>query len=131
MAEHLPRRRTVSQLHWGGGTPTYYEAAQLDRVFARLARYFTFPPDAEIGVEIDPRVTSAGQLETLRSSGFNRLSMGVQDFAPEVQAAVNRIQSYEQTKSLLDRARELGYRSITSISSTVCPTRRPKGSRGR
>jgi oxygen-independent coproporphyrinogen-3 oxidase len=112
LAAHLPDRRRVSQLHWGGGTPTYYHADQLDRVFARLARHFTFTPDAEVGVEIDPRVTSAEQLETLRSRGFNRLSMGVQDFAAEVQAAVNRIQSYELTRSLVDRARELGYRSI-------------------
>jgi oxygen-independent coproporphyrinogen III oxidase len=112
LAAHLPNRRIVSQLHWGGGTPTYYTAAQLDRVFARLARHFAFTTDAEIAVEIDPRVTSAEQLEILRSRGFNRLSMGVQDFAPEVQAAVNRIQSYDETKALVDRARELGYRSI-------------------
>jgi len=112
LATHLPNRRRVSQLHWGGGTPTYYQADQLDRVFARIVRHFSFTPDAEIGVEIDPRVTTPGQLEALRSRGFNRLSMGVQDFAPEVQAAVNRIQSYELTKSLVDRARELGYRSI-------------------
>jgi oxygen-independent coproporphyrinogen-3 oxidase len=112
LAAHLPGRRRVSQLHWGGGTPTYYRIDQLDRVFRRLARHFSFTPDAEIGVEIDPRVTSAEQLDTLRSCGFNRLSMGVQDFAPEVQEAVNRIQSYEQTKSLVDRARELGFRSI-------------------
>jgi oxygen-independent coproporphyrinogen-3 oxidase len=112
LAAHLPARRRVSQLHWGGGTPTYHTAAQLERVFARLARHFHFTADAEIGLEIDPRVTSTGQLDALRRLGFNRLSMGVQDFAPEVQAAVNRIQSYEITKTLVDRARELGYRSI-------------------
>jgi len=112
LAAHLPDRRLVSQLHWGGGTPTYYRAEQLERVFARLTRHFTFTPEAEIGVEIDPRVTSAGQLEALRAHGFNRLSMGVQDFAPEVQEAVNRVQSYEMTEALVHRARELGYRSI-------------------
>lgn len=112
LAAHLPHRRHISQLHWGGGTPTYYTAAQLERVFARLARHFTFTPDAEIGVEIDPRVTSPEQLSTLRRLGFNRLSMGVQDFTPEVQEAVNRIQSYELTKSLVDHARALGFRSI-------------------
>ena len=112
LAAHLPARRTVSQLHWGGGTPTYYTAEQLERVFARLSRHFDFPADAEIGVEIDPRVTSEGQLDALRRLGFNRLSMGVQDFAPEVQEAVNRIQSYESTNALVDRARVLGYRSI-------------------
>jgi oxygen-independent coproporphyrinogen III oxidase len=112
LAAHLPDRRAVSQLHWGGGTPTYYGAGQLERVFERLSRHFRFAPDAEIGVEADPRVTSAEQLDTLRRLGFNRLSMGVQDFAPEVQEAVNRIQSYESTKALVDRARALGYRSI-------------------
>ena len=112
LAAHLPDRRRISQLHWGGGTPTYYTAPQLERVFARLTRHFTFTPDAEIGVEIDPRVTSTEQLSTLRQHGFNRLSMGVQDFAPEVQQAVNRIQSYEQTKTLVDHARAQGFRSI-------------------
>ncbi|HUF46446.1 MAG TPA: oxygen-independent coproporphyrinogen III oxidase [Vicinamibacterales bacterium] len=112
LAAHLPHRRLLSQLHWGGGTPTYYTAPQLERIFERLARHFTFAPAAEIGVEIDPRVTSADQLRTLRRLGFNRLSMGVQDFAPEVQEAVNRVQSYELTRDLLEEARALGFSSI-------------------
>jgi oxygen-independent coproporphyrinogen-3 oxidase len=112
LAAHLPHRRRISQLHWGGGTPTYYAADQLERVFARLATHFTLTPDAEVGLEIDPRVTSAEQLTTLRRLGFNRLSMGVQDFAHEVQDAVNRIQSYEQTKTLVDHARAVGFRSL-------------------
>jgi oxygen-independent coproporphyrinogen-3 oxidase len=112
LAAHLPRRRTVSQLHWGGGTPTYYPAAQLERVFARLSRHFTLTPAAEAGLEIDPRVTSAEQLTVLRRLGFNRLSMGVQDFTAEVQEAVNRVQSYEQTRTLVDQARRLGYASL-------------------
>jgi len=112
LAAHLPDRRQVSQLHWGGGTPTYFTADQLARLHDRLRRHFTFTPDAEIGVEIDPRVTSPEQLTVLRALGFNRLSMGVQDFAPEVQEAVNRVQSYELTRSLVDHARGLGFRSI-------------------
>ena len=112
LAAHLASRRTVSQLHWGGGTPTYYTAEQLERVFTRLARHFAFTPDAEIGVEIDPRVTSAHQLDALERLGFNRLSMGVQDFAPEVQEAVNRIQSYEDTAALVAHARTRGFRSV-------------------
>lgn len=112
LAAHLPRRRRISQLHWGGGTPTYYSSTQLERIVARLAHHFTFAPDAEIGIEIDPRVTSPEQLSTLRRLGFTRLSMGVQDFAPEVQQAVNRVQSYELTKSLVDHARVLGFRSV-------------------
>ncbi|MEZ5291723.1 MAG: oxygen-independent coproporphyrinogen III oxidase [Vicinamibacterales bacterium] len=112
LAAHLPRRRRVSQLHWGGGTPTYYTADELARLFGRLASHFTFTPDAEIGVEIDPRVTTVEQLTTLRGLGFNRLSMGVQDFTPEVQEAVNRIQSYEDTRALVEHARAIGFRSI-------------------
>lgn len=112
LAAHLPHRRRVSQLHWGGGTPTYYPPADLQRLFERLRQHFTFLPDAEIGVEIDPRVTSLAHLDVLRSLGFNRLSMGVQDFAPEVQEAVNRVQSVAETRALVDHARALGFRSI-------------------
>jgi oxygen-independent coproporphyrinogen-3 oxidase len=112
LAAHLPHRRRISQLHWGGGTPTYYQAAPLQRLFERMARSFSFVPDAECGVEIDPRVTSTEHLTTLRAVGFSRVSMGVQDFAPEVQAAVNRIQSYEQTRTLVDHARAVGFKSI-------------------
>jgi len=112
LASQLPDRRTVSQMHWGGGTPTYYTPAQLSRVHDKIRSHFSFTPDAEIGVEVDPRVTSFEHLETLRSLGFNRLSMGVQDFNDKVQQAVNRIQGYELTRDLIVRARELGFASI-------------------
>ena len=112
LASHLPNRRTIAQLHWGGGTPTYYTPEQLSRVFARIARHFTFTADAELGVEIDPRVTTIAHLDMLRSLGFNRLSMGVQDFDPTVQEAINRIQSYEMTRDLLVHARDHGFGSI-------------------
>ena len=112
LASHLPHRRAISQMHWGGGTPTYYEAGQLDHVFDRIAKHFTFTPDAEIGVEIDPRVTRPEHLETLRRVGFNRLSMGVQDFTRQVQEGVNRIQSYEQTAALIEQSRALGFESV-------------------
>jgi len=112
LAAHLPNRRRLSQMHWGGGTPTYHTSEDLARIFNRVTRHFTFTPDAEIGVEIDPRVTSAGQLECLRGLGFNRLSLGVQDFAPEVQAAVNRVQSYELTREIVNVGRALGYGSV-------------------
>lgn len=112
LASHLPDRRTVAQLHLGGGTPTYYTPEQLGRVFARFTRHFTFTPDAELGVEIDPRVTTVAHLDLLRSLGFNRLSMGVQDFDPKVQEAVNRIQPYELTRDLLMHARAIGFSSI-------------------
>ena len=112
LAAALPNRRRIAQMHWGGGTPTYYEADQLERVFERLHRDFTFTPDAELGIEIDPRVTSAAQLRRLRALGFNRLSMGVQDFSPQVQHAINREQSYELTAALMAEARSAGFASI-------------------
>ena len=112
LARHLPRRRGLSQMHWGGGTPTYYPAEDLERLFAAIAERFHFTPDAEIGIEVDPRVTRFDQLTRLRRLGFNRLSMGVQDFTPEVQQAINRVQSYEQTRDLVEHARAEGYGSI-------------------
>jgi oxygen-independent coproporphyrinogen-3 oxidase len=112
LAAHLPRRRTLSQMHWGGGTPTYHSPANLARIFTRLTRAFSFTADAEIGIEIDPRVTSVEQLTTLRGLGFNRLSLGVQDFTPEVQEAVNRVQSYELTRDIVLAGRDLGFGSV-------------------
>jgi oxygen-independent coproporphyrinogen-3 oxidase len=112
LARHLPRRRTISQMHWGGGTPTFYPAADLERLFRAFSERFRFAPDAEIGIEVDPRVTTVEQIHTLRRLGFNRLSMGVQDFAPEVQRAVHRVQTYEWTAELARQAREAGYGSI-------------------
>jgi len=112
LASALPERRTVAQMHWGGGTPTYFEADQLARVFDRIHRHFKFTVDAELGIEIDPRVTSHVHLQRLRALGFNRLSMGVQDFVPEVQRAVNREQSFELTQDLILEARALGFASV-------------------
>ena len=112
MAGMVSRRRPVIQFHWGGGTPTYYSPAQLEELFDHTRARFTFAPDAEIGVEVDPRVTTREHLETLRRLGFNRLSMGVQDFNPEVQQAVHRIQGYELTRDLVLAARGLGFDSI-------------------
>jgi oxygen-independent coproporphyrinogen-3 oxidase len=107
----VSRDREVVQFHWGGGTPTYLSPAQIEDLFGYSSQYFTFSKDAEIGIEIDPRVTTREHLETLRKLGFNRLSMGIQDFHPEVQKAINRIQPFEQTRDLLTAARELGFES--------------------
>jgi len=112
LAAHLPARRTLSQMHWGGGTPTYYTAAQLRQLFERIARHFSFTPDAELGIEVDPRVTSIEHLDALRALGFNRVSMGVQDFNPRVQEAINRIQSFELTRDLIAHARHVGFTSV-------------------
>ena len=112
LARHLPRRRRLAQLHWGGGTPTYYGEADLERLFEAFRERFTFTPEAEIAIEVDPRVTTDGQITTLRRLGFNRLSLGVQDFDPRVQETVHRIQSAEMTRALVDHARQEGFGSI-------------------
>jgi oxygen-independent coproporphyrinogen-3 oxidase len=104
--------REVVQLHWGGGTPTYSSPELLARLGKRIRERFRFAPDAEIGVEIDPRVTTPAHLEALAALGFNRLSMGVQDFDPEVQVAINRIQPFEATRDLVRAARALGFPSV-------------------
>jgi oxygen-independent coproporphyrinogen-3 oxidase len=112
LADALGARRNVVQMHWGGGTPTYLNVEQLRTLHAMLGRSFTFAPDAELAIEIDPRVTTGEQLRALRELGFNRLSMGVQDFAGEVQAAIGRRQSENQTRGLFQFARGLGFDSI-------------------
>ncbi len=104
--------RQVVQFHWGGGTPTYLTPEQIEDLFGFTRQLFTFAPDAEIGIEVDPRVTSRAHLETLRRLGFNRLSMGIQDFHADVQKAINRIQPFELTRGLIEAARALGFQSI-------------------
>lgn len=104
--------RSVVQLHWGGGTPTYLAPEQLESLFGDLSGCFRFAPDAEMGVEIDPRVTSRAHLEALRRLGFNRLSLGIQDFTPKVQEAVHRVQPYGLTREVVEAARELGFASV-------------------
>ena len=106
---HDPR---VVQMHWGGGTPTYYDAAQMERLYLHLARNFEFAPDGEYSIEVDPRTVDAGTMKALRAMGFNRVSFGVQDFDPEVQAAVHRLQSEDQTRAAMDGARAAGFASI-------------------
>jgi oxygen-independent coproporphyrinogen III oxidase len=111
-AELIDRSRPVVQLHWGGGTPTYLNPAQIEDLFLYVKDRFLFAPDAEIGVEVDPRVTTEEQATVLRRLGFNRISMGIQDFNPVVQQTVRRIQPYEQSKALFDRCRSLNFESV-------------------
>lgn len=108
----VSRSRQVIQFHWGGGTPTYLSPAQIEDLFEHTAQRFSFAKDAEIGIEIDPRVTTRAHLETLRRMGFNRLSMGIQDFQPKVQETIHRVQPYELTRDLIVAARELGFQSL-------------------
>ena len=112
LAARVDRSRPVVQVHWGGGTPTYLTPKQADALAAHLLEAFRPAPGAEISVEVDPRVTTPEHLAVLRRHGWNRVSMGVQDFDPEVQELVNRVQPFEMTKALVDAARELGYDSL-------------------
>ena len=105
----------VEQLHFGGGTPTYLSDQQMDDLMAHLHRWFDFASDAigEYSIEIDPRTVSRERIHTLRRQGFNRVSLGVQDFDADVQKAVNRIQPEQQTLEVIDAAREAGFRSVS------------------
>jgi oxygen-independent coproporphyrinogen III oxidase len=112
LAPLLGERKTVKQLHWGGGTPTYQTVEQIEALHGALSREFNFAPDAEIALEVDPRVTSLEQLKTLRRLGFNRISMGAQDLDPKVQAAINRNQTEAETRELFSQCRDLGFSGI-------------------
>ncbi|RYF34891.1 MAG: oxygen-independent coproporphyrinogen III oxidase, partial [Comamonadaceae bacterium] len=107
----LGSRARVSQVHLGGGSPTFLSDMQLARLLAALRQAFTVEADAEIAIEVDPRTVDVTRLERLAQMGFNRLSFGVQDFDAAVQQAVHREQSYEQVERLLQVARRLGFRS--------------------
>ena len=109
---HIDSSRKVKQLHWGGGTPTHLSPAQIRRLGNLIHKYFDFQPDAEVGVEIDPRELTRDHMVALSEVGFNRCSMGIQDFDPKVQQAVNRIQPEGITRDAVGWARELGFTSI-------------------
>ena len=107
----LFKGRQVSQLHWGGGTPTYLDNAQISRLMGLLRSHFEFLPEVEQSLELDPREIELDVLDHLRAEGFNRLSMGVQDFDKQVQRLVNREQDEDFIFALVARARALGFRS--------------------
>ena len=107
--------RPVTQLHLGGGTPTFLSDEQLEALLNEAASHFTFAPEAqrEFSIEIDPRAVRSNTIALLGDLGFNRISFGVQDFNPKVQEAVNRVQSIEQTRAVIDAARQANYRSVS------------------
>lgn len=111
-AELFRSDRQVVQMHWGGGTPTFYDSGELRGLFALLAEHFEFTPDGEYSIEVDPRTVDAEAIHALREIGFNRVSFGIQDFDSDVQAAVNRMQSEEQTLTAMAAARHAGFASI-------------------
>jgi len=104
--------RDLEQLHFGGGTPTFLSNAELQQVMAMLTERFPLAENAECSIEVDPRSTPPEKVRTLATLGFNRMSVGVQDFDLQVQKAVNRLQSYEMTKETIDTAREAGFKSV-------------------
>ena len=113
VAGRLGERRAVMQSHWGGGTPTFLDPDEMRRVMAALHEHFVLLPEGEHSIEIDPRRVTDDRMNLLAALGFNRISLGVQDFDPEVQQAIHRVQSYEETRDVVLAARRLGFQSIS------------------
>ena len=111
-AEHLTGKKTISQLHWGGGTPTFLDAEQIERLLSGIRAVFPFEPDGEYSIEIDARTCPPEKIDLLHRLGFNRMSLGVQDFNLKVLEAVNRVQSFELIRDTLSYAREVGFHSV-------------------
>jgi oxygen-independent coproporphyrinogen-3 oxidase len=115
LSRHIDTDREVIQFHFGGGTPTYYQAFELDRIMKSLRKHFpNWSEDAEVSVEIDPRFFNEEQMKVFREHGFNRISFGVQDFDEKVQREIHRIQPYDITKKAVDMARNYGIESINT-----------------
>jgi oxygen-independent coproporphyrinogen-3 oxidase len=112
VSEALGGDRRLCQLHLGGGTPTFLSPDELRQLMAIVRAQFRQDPEGEYSIEIDPRSVEAGTITLLRELGFNRMSIGAQDFDPEVQKAVNRVQGEEMTRAAMDEGRAAGFRSI-------------------
>ncbi len=110
--EALDQKKKIKQFHWGGGTPTYLTELQIARLFEKINQNFDIDFSGEVAIEIDPRTIDHGKIKKLKSLGFNRVSMGIQDFDAQVQARVNRIQPFELVKRFYDWCRELKFLSI-------------------
>ena len=125
-AEMLGRGQAVSQLHFGGGSPTFLSDEELARLMADLRSVFKLTPSAEVSIEVDPRTATPERLEHLAGLGFNRISFGIQDFDPAVQQAVHRVQSYESVESLISAARRLKFESINADLIYGLPKQTPE-----
>ena len=108
----MAHRRVVNQMHWGGGTPNYLTLKQVDRLWTALSQHFQFADDAELSIEVNPSYLDRDYILGLRHIGFNRISFGIQDFHPQVQAAINRIQPEEKLFQVMNWMREAGFESI-------------------
>ncbi len=111
-SEHLTGKRTLSQLHWGGGTPTFLDSEQIERLLEGIRAIYPFEADGEYSIEIDARTCPAEKIDVLHRLGFNRMSLGVQDFNLSVLEAVNRVQSFELIRDTLAHARKVGFHSV-------------------
>ncbi len=112
MAAHIRHKATIRQLHWGGGTPSFLSEEQMTRLYRKIAATFPIDPTGEIAIEVDPRRVTEKKVQTLRNLGFNRISIGVQDFDPVVQKHVNRIQPFEMVQTFNQWCRDAGFTSI-------------------
>ncbi|HOA93031.1 MAG TPA: oxygen-independent coproporphyrinogen III oxidase [Quisquiliibacterium sp.] len=108
----IGRNQRISHLHFGGGTPTFMLDEEFAQLFDTISKRFEMADDGEYSIEVDPRTVTPKRLWTLRALGLNRISLGIQDFDPEVQKAVNRVQSYEDTRALIAAGRDAGFHSI-------------------
>ena len=108
----IGRGERVTQLHWGGGSPTFLDQAELVELMQIIRGHFSLAPDGEYSIEVDPRSANRETIALLGSLGFNRISVGVQDFDAEVQRAVNRVQSEDQTRAVIAAARANGFQSV-------------------
>lgn len=124
--EHIGAGQTISQLHLGGGSPTFFSDDELSELMAMIQRNFVLAPGGEYSIEVDPRTVDEKRLAHLASLGFNRLSFGVQDFDPEVQKAVHRIQPAEQVFSLVEAARRLNFDSVNADLIYGLPKQTPE-----
>ena len=122
----LGQGQAVSQLHLGGGTPTFLSDQELSRLMAMLGQAFKLTPSAEISIEVDPRTATPERLQHLAQLGFNRLSFGVQDFDPDVQLAVHRVQPFESVRDLMLAARRIGFESINADLIYGLPKQTPE-----
>ncbi|MEO5671801.1 MAG: oxygen-independent coproporphyrinogen III oxidase [Ramlibacter sp.] len=118
--------RAVTQLHLGGGSPTFLTDAELSELMAMLRRNFALAPGGEFSIEIDPRTVDAKRLDHIASLGFNRISFGIQDFDPEVQKAVHRIQPAGQVFALMEEARRIGFDSVNADLIYGLPRQTPE-----
>lgn len=129
IACHVDGRQVVEQLHFGGGTPTFLSHVELRQLMAHLRQHFTLLDDhsGDYGIEIDPREADWSTMGLLRELGFNRVSLGVQDLDPLVQRAINRLQSLDETRAIVEAARTLQFRSVNIDLIYGLPLQRPDG----